>query len=134
MTKSAYRGLAAFRFALRQFLSFSEIVAASAGITTQQYQALLALKAAENEKLSVKELAQELLLAQNAAVQLIDRLEVLKLAKRTGSKIDRRSVTISLTQSGQALIQRLASEHVGELARHEPLLAESLRRLRQIGK
>jgi len=134
MTKTAYRGLAAFRFALRQFLSFSESAAASAGVTTQQYQALLALKAAETETLTVKELAQELLLAQNGAVQLVDRLEALGLVKRTSSEIDRRSVLISMTSPGDDLIQRLGADHVAELVRHEPLLAESLRRLRRIAK
>ena len=38
---SVYEGLAAFRLALRRFLAFSEAATGAAGVTAQQYQALL---------------------------------------------------------------------------------------------
>src|ERR1700761_4059866 len=41
-----YRALAEFRFALRQFLDFSGEAARGVGLTPQQHQALLAIKAA----------------------------------------------------------------------------------------
>src|SRR5674476_687372 len=43
-SKSQYEMLAAFRYALRQFLHFSEEAAHATGITPQQHQALLAIK------------------------------------------------------------------------------------------
>lgn len=133
LNKSAYVDLAAFRFALRQFLQFSDAKAGSVGITTQQYQALLAIKAQQEEFLSIKELAQAMLLAQNGAVQLVDRLEAQALVTRTASNSDRRSVLITLTPQGAELLAQLAADHLAELIRFEPLLAESLRRLREIG-
>ena len=42
--KSQYETLAAFRYALRRFIHFSEEAAQAAGITAQQHQALLAIK------------------------------------------------------------------------------------------
>jgi hypothetical protein len=44
ISKSQYESLATFRYALRQFLRFSEDAAKRAGITPQQHQALLAIK------------------------------------------------------------------------------------------
>ena len=44
MSRGEYETLAAFRYALRQFLRFSEVAAQEAGLTPQQYQALLAIK------------------------------------------------------------------------------------------
>jgi DNA-binding MarR family transcriptional regulator len=42
--KAQYETLAAFRYALRKFLHFSETAAQAAGLTPQQHQALLAIK------------------------------------------------------------------------------------------
>lgn len=134
MTEAAYGDLAAFRYALRQFLGFSDVTASSAGVTTQQYQAMLAIKARAGEVSTIKELAQEMLLAQNGAVQLVDRLAAQNLVERTDSPTDRRSVVVRLTGRGHELIEQLASEHVAELVRRQPLLAESLRRLKRLGK
>ena len=44
LIKSQYETLAAFRYALRRFIRFSEEAAQAAGVTAQQYQALLAIK------------------------------------------------------------------------------------------
>ena len=41
-----YRMLAAFRLALRRFVHFSETAAEAAGLSPQQHQALLAIRAA----------------------------------------------------------------------------------------
>ena len=44
LDQSEYEILAAFRYTLRRFLSFSESAAADVGLAPQQYQALLAIK------------------------------------------------------------------------------------------
>src|SRR3990167_8359646 len=93
---SALNGLAGFRFALRQFLSFSEAALSSAGVTSHQYQAMLAIRVSEAERMSIKELAAELLLRPNGAVQLVDRLVTLDMVGRSSSETDRRSVLVSL--------------------------------------
>ncbi|MEO6753630.1 MAG: helix-turn-helix domain-containing protein, partial [Chthoniobacteraceae bacterium] len=75
LSKSQYEVLAAFRFALRRFLRFSEDAATAAGITPQQHQALLAIKGfPARDRVTVGELAERLQIRHHSAVGLIDRL------------------------------------------------------------
>jgi DNA-binding MarR family transcriptional regulator len=67
-------------------------------------------------------------------VQLVDRLVAMGLVKRRRSDLDRRKVIVSITAKGTGLLRRLASAHIDELLKQEPLLAESLKRLRQIAR
>lgn len=129
-----YKGLAGFRFALRRFLAFSEVAASAVGITSQQYQALLAIKVHPDQAMMMKDLAHQLLLQPNGAVQLVDRLVEAGLAERRPSLADRRSVLVAMTHRGARLLESLASDHLREMLKHEPLLAESLRRLRNMGR
>ena len=128
-----YQGLAGFRYALRQFIAASENINRGAGITQQQYQAMLAIKTWPYETMSVKDLADQLLLTHHAAVQLVNRLAKSDLAQREPSREDRRSVLLRLTPKGSALLDRLAMAHLGEVRRQEPTLTASLRRLKRMG-
>ena len=68
LSKSQYELLAAFRYALRQFLHFSEEAARAAGITPQQHQALLAVKGFPGRDcVTVGELAERLQLRHHSA-------------------------------------------------------------------
>jgi DNA-binding MarR family transcriptional regulator len=127
-----YRGLAGFRFALRRFLAASEAISRSGGITQQQYQAMLAVKTWPSEAMTVKDLAEQLLLTHHGAVQLVDRLVRVGLAARSHSLVDRRNVILQLTPDGAALMDTLAARHLDELLRQEPLLTKSLRRLKKM--
>jgi DNA-binding MarR family transcriptional regulator len=127
-----YEGLAGFRFALRRFLAFSEVVTREAGVTPWQYQAMLAIKTHPAGAIVIRELAEQMLLQHHGAVQLVDRLCKAGLARRTHTAKDRRTVLVVLTAKGTRLLARLASAHRNELMRHESLLAESLARLRDI--
>jgi DNA-binding MarR family transcriptional regulator len=129
-----YEGLAAFRLALRRFLAFSEAATASAGLTPQQYQALLVIRTHAGGPMMIREFAEQMLLQPHGAVQMVDRLVGGGWAARSHSQSDGRSVLVSLTADGSAVLERLAAVHVGELLAQEPLLAESLQRLRQIAK
>jgi DNA-binding MarR family transcriptional regulator len=126
------QGLAGFRLALRQFVSASESISRAGGVTQQQYQALLAIRAWPDGPMHVGDLAGQLLLTHHAAVQLIDRLESAGLALRTPSPDDRRSVLLSLTPAGRERVEELAAQHLEQMQAQEPLLTESLRRLRRI--
>jgi len=127
-----YESLASFRRALRLFLAFSETATQAVGVTSQQYQALLVIKTHPNGELMVKELADQMLLQHHGAVQLVNRLALANLIERKPSPIDGRSVLVSMTAKGATLLEQLAANHIKELLRHEPLLADSLKRLRQI--
>ncbi len=130
--RELYRGLAGFRFALRQFLAASEVISRRRGITPQQYQAMLSIAAWDGDTMSVKDLSEQLLLTHHAAVQLIDRTAKAGLVQRTHSTVDRRSVNLTLTGKGEALLETLAAEHLEQMLQREPQLSQSLSRLRQV--
>jgi len=121
-----YEGLAGFRYALRRFLAASEAISRRAGVTQQQYQAMLALRTGPSGAMTVKALSEQLLLTHHAAVQQVNRLAKAGLVERAPSPTDRRSVLLNLTATGVGLIDRLAAEHLEEMLRQEPLLAKSL--------
>jgi DNA-binding MarR family transcriptional regulator len=131
---SLYEGLAGFRYALRQFLAFSEAATQAAGVTPQQYQALLVIKTHPAGAIMIRDFADQMLLQHHGAVQLIDRLVSAELVERKPSPTDGRSVLVTMTASGAKLLEHLASNHLRELLKREPLLAESLKRLRQMAR
>lgn len=130
LSKSQYEMLAAFRYALRQFLHFSEEAAHAAGITPQQHQALLAIKGFPGRDcVTVGELAERLQLRHHSAVGLIDRLVLEKLVARAPSAQDRRQVFVQLTRRGENVLERLSSAHTEQLKRMGPELILRLKQL-----
>jgi DNA-binding MarR family transcriptional regulator len=127
-----YQGLAGFRLALRQFVAASEAISKRAGVTQQQYQAMLAIRTWPTKTMTVKDLSEELLLTHHAAVQLVNRLERAGLVERRPSAVDRRSVLLRLSARGDGLTEGLAEQHLEEVLRQEPLLSRSLRQLRKM--
>ncbi len=118
-----YGRLAGFRFSLRKFLRFSEDAAASVGLTGQHYQAMLVVRACPEDRwLTIADLAQQLLIKHNSAVELVDRLVELDLLARETSRQDRRKVELSLTTRGRDLLAKLAAVHRAELQRIGPQL------------
>jgi DNA-binding MarR family transcriptional regulator len=130
LSKPQYESLAAFRYALRQFLRFSEDAAKRAGLTPQQHQALLAIKGfPARDTVTVSELAERLQLRHHSAVGLLDRLADLKLVAREHSAADRRQVNVHLTARGERVLDKLSSAHEEQLRRLGPKLSASLHRL-----
>jgi len=112
ITESQYETLSDFRYALRRFMHFSEEAARPAGITGQQYQALLAMKGFPSaDKLTVGGLAERLQLRHHSAVGLVDRLVAEKLVVRVPSTKDHRQVIIRLTGRGETIVEKIASLH-----------------------
>jgi DNA-binding MarR family transcriptional regulator len=130
ITKPEYETLAAFRFALRQFLRFSEEAALEVGLKPQQHQALLAIKGFPGrDRITVGELAERLQLRHHSAVGLLDRLATKKLVTRDPSPEDRRQVRIQLTPRGEQMLEKLSAAHHGQLQRMGPELRALLERL-----
>jgi DNA-binding MarR family transcriptional regulator len=127
-----YQGLAGFRLALRRFMAAAEAISKTAGVTQQQYQALLAIKTWPSQTMTMGDLAEQLMLTHHAAVQLVNRMTKAGVAERAPSSTDRRSVLLRLTPAGEALIDRLAGLHLSEILRQEPQITRSLRRLRRV--
>ncbi len=125
-----YELLAHLRYSLRRFLHFSSAAAATAGLTPQQHQALLAIKGFPGrDHVSVGELAERLQLRHHSAVGLVDRLARRRLVRRVAAKIDRRRVEIRLTPQGEAVLRRLSSVHLAELRHRGPELRQLLKLL-----
>ena len=108
--------IAAFRYAIRRFLRFSEQAARREHITPQQHQLLLALKGFPNrDYATVSELAHRLQMRQHSVVGLIDRTARVGLVRRERGTHDRREVFIYVTPDGDALLARLTELHRQEL-------------------
>jgi DNA-binding MarR family transcriptional regulator len=118
LTKAEYERLAAFRYNLRHFLRFSESAARSAGLTSCQYQALLAIKGFPlGDRLTVGELAEQLQITHHSAVGLVNRLVLHNLVLRDAGIEDRRYVYVKLTTRGAEVLEKLVSAHREELVR-----------------
>jgi DNA-binding MarR family transcriptional regulator len=131
MSGEDYQTLAAFRYALRKFLRFSEEAARRAGITPQQYVAMIAVRGfPERDRLTVSELAERLQLRHHSAVGLIDRMVAQGLMVRQPGGDDRRQVFVTLTPRGAELLEPLAAAHRDQLQRIGGDLRQVLERLR----
>lgn len=125
--KRSYEALADFRHALRRFFAFSEQAAAGAGLTPQQYQALLAIKGArERTDLRIGEIAERLMIRHNSAVELVDRLEKNGLLIRSKDREDARRVTARLSAKAERIMDGLATAHLRELEGIRPVLEKLL--------
>lgn len=123
ISKEEYEFLAAFRYALRHFLRFSEKEARRVGMTPQQHQALLAIKGFPGrDRITVGELAEQLQIRHHSAVGLINRLVAQELVVREQAEEDRRQVYVALTKGGEELLRELAAAHKEELKRIKPQL------------
>jgi DNA-binding MarR family transcriptional regulator len=132
LSKAEYELLASFRYALRQFLRFSEEAARALDIEPQQHQALLAIKGyPERDQITISELAEQLQVKHHSAVGLADRLVANGLAARETAADDRRQVYIMLTERGEAVLEQLAAAHKQELRRLGPEMHALLVRLNE---
>ena len=130
LSKPQYETLAAFRYALRRFLHFSEAAAENAGLTPQQHQALLAIKGFPGrDRITIGELAERLQVRHHSAVGLVDRLVSERLIARQESTEDRRQVYVRLSPRGEKVLEKLSASHREQLRRVGPELGELLRRL-----
>jgi DNA-binding MarR family transcriptional regulator len=129
LTKADYELLAAFRYALRKFLGFSEDAAIANGVSPQQYQTLLAIEGFPGRNwVTMGELAEQMRIAHHSAVGMVDRMEGLGLLKRASSEQDRRRVQVSLTRKGHCILEKLYRIHRAELRSVGPRLAALLQK------
>lgn len=121
-----YIALADFRHALRHFQAFSEERATAQGLTPQQHQALLVIRAAEGRQVTVGYVAEQLILKPHSATGLVDRLVALGLVARRASLEDRRQALLTLTPQARDMLARLSATHRDEIRRLRPLLVSLL--------
>ncbi len=130
ISKADYETLATFRYALRQFLHFSEEAAKAVGLTPQQHQALLAIRGFPGrDRVTIGELAERLQIRHHSVVGLVDRLAAQKLVARESAGEDRRQVYVRLTPGGLSALEQLSAAHRAELRRIGPQLSQFLAQL-----
>lgn len=135
ISKTDIESLAQFRYALRQFLRFSERAARQAGVSPQQHQLLMTIKGMHGRTwANVAEIAERLQVSHHAAVALVTRAQNLKLVKRTQGKEDRRTVQVSLTPKGEDLIAQLVELHHQELGKLAHILLKQLQNISTAAK
>jgi len=125
--KQSYEALADFRYALRAFFAFSEKAADAAGLSPQQYQALLAIKGArKRSELSIREIAERLMIRHHTAVELVDRLASNGFVTRVKDEGDARRVQVRLTAKAERVMDGLAAAHLRELKGARTVLEQLL--------
>ena len=130
LTAADYEALASFRFAVRRYLAFAEAGAKSVGLTSQQHQALLAIKAhAAQPPMSIGDLAAQLLLKHHSAVELVGRMEKAGFTKREADADDRRKVRVALTRQGEEVLAALSTNNLKELRVVAPAFSGLLSRV-----
>ena len=118
LTKQDFEALAAFRFAIRSYLRFSENTVRAHGISPQQYQLMLALAGFPGrEWATVKELAEMLQLRHHSVVELVNRAQQQDLVARADDPDDARVVRVVLTTAGERALGLLSALHRDELHR-----------------
>jgi DNA-binding MarR family transcriptional regulator len=128
-----YDALASFRYAMRKFLSFSKrALAVEAGLTPEQYEALLALKAFPAATgLTIGQLSERLQVKHHTTVSLVDKLAGLSLVRRESGVADRRHVYVTLTAKGKRVLEKVAVLHREEMRARSPEMIEALLRLQK---
>jgi DNA-binding MarR family transcriptional regulator len=114
--------VAEFRSALRRFMSQSERVARTSGLTPQRYLLLLMIKGAPsgNECSTVTELADRLQLAQSTVTELVARAADAGLVAREPSSDDGRVALLRLTDEGE---RRLTNAFTSLASERQQLLS-----------
>lgn len=116
VSKKEIEALAEFRYQLRRFERFSELLTRKHGVTQLQYLLLLQIKGfPQRDWVSIAELAERLQAHHHGVVSLLTRCEKLGLVQRSTGREDRRTVEVRLTPRGDELVTRLAGLHRNEL-------------------
>jgi DNA-binding MarR family transcriptional regulator len=132
LAESDYRALGDFRYAIRQFLAFSEEGARAHGLTSQQHQALLAIKAHPGPgPISIGELAESLLIKNHSTVELVARLVERELVARRESDADRRRVVLTLRPKGEDILETISRRNLARLNDGANILADIIEAARR---
>lgn len=123
ITDEQYQILLAFRRALREYLRWSESAAHRVGLTPQQHQMLLTIRAHPGPVApSIRDVAGYLGVRHHSAVGLVRRSLALGLLVRRRDEHDLRVVRLGLTEHAAQLLDELSAAHLAELQQVAALL------------
>ena len=103
-------------------------------LSMREYDVLFTLSLAPGETLRLRELNENILMAQSSLSRMVERLEKRGLVRRHPSPDDGRGVLVSLTEEGTVTQKELGRRHVRSIAHYvAPAMdAEDLNRLREL--
>ena len=87
-------------------------------LSMREYDVLFTLALAPTESLRLRELNENILMAQSSLSRMVERLEKRGLVKRHPSPDDGRGVLVSLTEEGAATQKELGRRHVRSIAHY----------------
>jgi DNA-binding MarR family transcriptional regulator len=123
-----YTALAAFHDQLHRVMGKTERTVRQAGLDSQAFMALLAIKnQSQRSAVTVGTLAQALQMDRNAAGEILEDLVRRGFVTRTRDRADRRRVLVALTPSGDAWLRPLAGDALRDLTMIGPELLRSLK-------
>jgi DNA-binding MarR family transcriptional regulator len=129
---SDYQALAELRYQIRRFLHFSEQAARAMDLEPQQHQLMLALKGLpEGMRPTIGTVAERLQIQHHSTVELVNRLSLGGLVKRSRAGADQRVVLLLLTPKGEKVLRELSLGHQAELRTQGPALVAALERAMQ---
>lgn len=134
ITDAEYSALAELRFRIRHFLHEGDTAARKAGLEPQQYLMLLAIRGLPRGEAIIRALAERVALKHHSAVELIDRLEMQGLARRTRSRDDRRRVLVTLLPRGEKVLAQVAAQRISELRATGASLVKAIGALLERGR
>ena len=102
---------ATLRVALRKFLRSSERIAREDGLTPSRYVLLLMIKASDEGRSSVTELAERMQLTQSTVTELVTRAETAGLVLREQSTDDARVFWLRLTPDAEERLARAVARN-----------------------
>jgi DNA-binding MarR family transcriptional regulator len=135
LTDADYAALGEFRRAIREFLAVSEEGAEDHGLTSQQHQALLAIRAHGGpEPMTVGELAERLMIKSHSAVGLVTRLEERDLVLRRACEEDRRKAFLELRPHGAEVLETISLRNLRQIGRAAETLEDVVNTVRQLDR
>jgi DNA-binding MarR family transcriptional regulator len=133
LSDAEYTALGEFRWSMRQFLQFSEEGAREQGVSSQQHQALLAIRShAGPEAITIGGLAERLLIKNHSALELVARMAENGLVERTTSAEDRRRVLLRILPRGLDILEIISIRNLGQLKETAEILDEILQTVRSL--
>jgi DNA-binding MarR family transcriptional regulator len=135
LTDGEYLALGEFRWSMRQFLQFSEKGAREQGISSQQHQALLAIRShSGSEALTVGGLAEQLLIKNHSALELVSRMVENGLVERSVSGEDRRRVLVKMLPKGAKILETISLRNLRQLSETAEIIAGILTTVRRLDR
>jgi DNA-binding MarR family transcriptional regulator len=103
-------------------------------LSMREYDVLFTLALAPDETLRLRELNENILMAQSSLSRMVERLEKRGLVRRQPSPDDGRGVLVSLTEEGSVTQKELGRRHVRSIAHYvgPAMDADDLVLLRQL--